>query len=140
METDYKQESIKIHECFSGNTPKDIQKKAATLSLFNEGISHYLDKSFNKAHEVFTQVIKENPEDRTAAFFFTNTKQVMEEGFSKNREGIVEMQEKWMAGKMVSGCSANKLPIEKQRTAWLADIFLIRFWPGIRIIKNDYLL
>jgi len=89
-----KQESIKIHECFSGNTPKDIQKKAATLSLFNEGISHYLDKSFNKAHEVFTQVIKENPEDRTAAFFFTNTKQVMEEGFSKNREGIVEMQEK----------------------------------------------
>ena len=89
-----KQESIKIHECFSGNTSKDIQKKAATLSLFNEGISHYLDKSFNKAHEVFTQVIKENPEDRTAAFFFTNTKQVMEEGFSKNREGIVEMQEK----------------------------------------------
>ncbi len=89
-----KQESIKIHECFSGNTSKDIQKKAATLSLFNEGISHYLDKSFNKAHEVFMQVINENPEDRTAAFFFTNTKQVMEEGFSKNREGIVEMQEK----------------------------------------------
>ena len=88
-----KQESIKIHECFSGNTSKDIQKKAATLSLFNEGISHYLDKSFNKAHEVFMQVIKENPEDRTAAFFFTNTKQVMEEGLSKNREGIVEMQE-----------------------------------------------
>ncbi|MGB3006317.1 MAG: adenylate/guanylate cyclase domain-containing protein [Chitinophagaceae bacterium] len=89
-----KQESIKIHECFSGNSNQDILQKTATLSLFNDGVSHYLDESFILANEIFEKVSLTDPGDRTAQFFFNNTREIMESGLPKSKAGVVEMQEK----------------------------------------------
>ena len=44
-----KQETVKIHECFSGNSAKQMLHKKETLNYFNEGIMHYLAQSFEKA-------------------------------------------------------------------------------------------
>ena len=89
-----KQESLKIHECFSGNTNHDILKKADTLPLFNEGVSHYLENSFDLANEVFQKVTATDPGDRTAQFFFHHTKQILDTGVPLSKAGVIEMREK----------------------------------------------
>jgi adenylate cyclase len=89
-----KQVSVTIHECFSGNPMQEVQKKLETLPDFNEGISHYMDRSFTRANSAFVKVIEHHPEDRTAKFFFSHTKQIIENGFFENKTGVVEMNEK----------------------------------------------
>ena len=89
-----KLESINVHECFSGNPKQELQKKSETLSIFNEGVLHYLNKSFSLANKTFQKVIEEHPEDRTAKFFFAHTKQIIDSGVPENNAGIVEMHEK----------------------------------------------
>jgi TolA-binding protein len=89
-----KQMSITIHECFNGNPKQELEKKLGTLSTFNEGVVHYLNRSFNLANNAFRKVIEDHPEDRTAKFFFSHTKQIIDNGFPENEAGVVEMHEK----------------------------------------------
>ena len=89
-----KQESIRVHECFSDHPKQELQKKLDTLSMFNEAVSHYLARSFNLANIAFHEVLTANPGDRTAKFFFSKTKQIIDTGVSENLEGVVEMLEK----------------------------------------------
>lgn len=89
-----KQESINVHECFSGNPQQELQKKSETLSDFNDGVTYYLNKSFNQANKAFKKVLENHPEDRTAKFFFSHTQQIIESGIADSKAGIVEMQEK----------------------------------------------
>ena len=89
-----KQESISIHECFSGNTDQEIFKKSVTLPTFNLGVTAYLDKSYEQAHEAFQKVAQADPADRTAKFFSLHTSEIVETGLPATRGGVVEMQEK----------------------------------------------
>ncbi len=89
-----KKEPTSIHECFSGNTEQELRKKMATLSHFNEGVNHYLNKSFDQANKAFQLVVENHPGDQTANFFYSNTKQIIKTGTSENIAGIVEMQDK----------------------------------------------
>ncbi|MDB5198252.1 MAG: hypothetical protein JWO92_215 [Chitinophagaceae bacterium] len=89
-----KQQSIKIHECFSGNAKEDIFKKQKTLSVFNEGINNYLNKSFETAIQSFSSVAEVHPEDRTADFFLTNAKHYLQKGVPENWSGVLEMANK----------------------------------------------
>lgn len=89
-----KQQSIKIHECFSGNTEEDIFKKQKTLSTFNEGIDNYLNRSFGTAVQAFLSVAEVHPEDRTAEFFLTNAKHYLKKGVPENWVGVLEMMNK----------------------------------------------
>jgi len=89
-----KQASISIYECFSGNTIQALQNKLSTLSLFNEGIQHYLNKSFAKANNVFQKVAEVDPNDLTAQFFLTNTTRFVNTEVPESRAGVVEMEEK----------------------------------------------
>lgn len=89
-----KLESINIHECFSGNPMSELQKKSETLSDFNDGVTYYSNKSFSQANKAFQKVLECHPDDRTAKFFFSNTKQIIESGMADNKAGVVEMHEK----------------------------------------------
>jgi len=89
-----KHNSINVHECFSCDTEQELQNKLDTLSIFNEGVSHYLGKSFEQANEAFKKVIAINPNDRTAKFFFNYTHQIIDADIPENKAGVVEMDEK----------------------------------------------
>ena len=89
-----KHEFTSIHECFSSNTEDELLNKLATLSVFNEGVYHYLNKSFDLANKAFQKVVDAHPGDETANFFFSNTIQIIKTGTSENIAGVVEMQEK----------------------------------------------
>lgn len=89
-----KQESINVHECFNGNPKSERQKKSETLSDFNSGVTHYLNKAFIQANQDFQKVLEYHPEDRTAKFFLSYTQQIIESGIADSKAGVVEMQEK----------------------------------------------
>lgn len=89
-----KYESLNVHECFSGNPQTELLKKSETLSDFNEGVTFYLNKAFGQANKAFQKVLDVNPDDRTAKFFFSNTKQIIESGVADSKTGVVEMHEK----------------------------------------------
>ena len=89
-----KLEPIKIHECFSGNSGSELLKKISTLTLFNEGVSQYLDSGFTTAKELFQKLTEMDPDDRTAQFFLNQAKQHIDSGVGVDKAGIVAMQEK----------------------------------------------
>ena len=85
---------IRIHECFSGNTEFELQKKLETLHHFRTGISNYMSSSFNKAISAFQQVLDANPEDLTAKFFLNNATGYLNTGVPLNWVGVEQMQSK----------------------------------------------
>ena len=86
--------SIGIHECFSSDEEEQINKKEETLVLFNEGIHHYLNKSFTGAIKCFLSVTEMNPADSTAQFFLDHSMRCLQKGVSENWSGVVEMTNK----------------------------------------------
>lgn len=89
-----KHNSINVNECFSCDTEIDLQKKSSTLSIFNDGVSFYLNKLFSKANDAFKNVIEMDNNDRTAIFFYNHTKEIIQSGITENKSGIVKMEEK----------------------------------------------
>jgi hypothetical protein len=89
-----KHNSIMVHECFACNKDEEIQKKITTLPIFQEGVSHYLEKNFAAAYESFKKVTDIAPEDRTARFFYNYTLQIISSGIAGKKVGVVEMDEK----------------------------------------------
>ena len=89
-----KQEAIGIHECFSGNRQEELQNKLSTLSLFNEGMKHYINRSFVNARKAFGEALELYSNDRTAQFFYEKTEQLIATGNAEDWVGVVEMQEK----------------------------------------------
>jgi class 3 adenylate cyclase len=89
-----KHNSINVHECFSCNTESDRLSKLTTLPVFNQGVSHYLEKSFTPANECFKRVVDTDPEDRTAYFFYNHTLEIIQSGIHQKKPGVVEMEEK----------------------------------------------
>jgi len=89
-----KREAVEIHECFNSNPLPDLEKRLSTLSVFNEGVSLFLNKSFLEANIAFKTVIDSDPGDHTAKFFYRNTKKIIDEGVFENGAGIVAMNEK----------------------------------------------
>ncbi len=86
--------SLPIHECFSGNTKEEINKKQKTLPAFNEGISQYLNSSFDTALKTFQSITAIHPEDHTAAFFLDTTQKHLDKGNIENQKGVIEMASK----------------------------------------------
>jgi adenylate cyclase len=89
-----KQEALRIHECFSGNPEEELQGKMNSLTVFNDGIIHYLNKSFENAESAFQKVMESHPDDRTAKFFYGKTKHLIDNGIPENWVGVVEMRDK----------------------------------------------
>ena len=89
-----KQSAIGIYECFNSNSDDQINKKEKTLSTFNEGMYHYLNKSFDDAVGCFTSVTDINPKDLTTQFFLDNSIRLLKNGTPENWSGVLEMSNK----------------------------------------------
>lgn len=86
-----KQSSIGIHECFSSDSEDQVIKKEKTLATFNEGMYHYLNKSFHDAAKCFESILAVNADDHTAQFFVDNSMRYLQKGVPENWSGVVEM-------------------------------------------------
>ncbi len=89
-----KQSAVGIYECFGSDDEEQVEKKENTLALFNEGMQHYLSRSFQNAVNAFQSVLKFNPQDRTTEFFLNNSTRYLQQGVPGNWSGVVEMASK----------------------------------------------
>jgi adenylate cyclase len=89
-----KTKAIAIYECFNGSDENNIQKKLSSLSLFNQAMSDYSNKSFTEATIKFHQVMEMHPEDMTAKLFLGNANRYLNNGLPENWNGVEEMHNK----------------------------------------------
>jgi len=89
-----KQQILKIHECFDGDTPASIRLKQATLTDFSTGIQAYLTKEFIQAAVAFEKVLKQNPSDKTAELFLKKVTQLVSSGVADDWTGVERLEKK----------------------------------------------
>jgi hypothetical protein len=89
-----KTKPIGVYECFNGSDENNIQKKLSSLSLFNEGMSNYFNKSFTEATTIFSKVLEIHPEDMTTKLFLRNAHHYISNGLPENWNGVQEMSGK----------------------------------------------
>ncbi|MDB5231295.1 MAG: hypothetical protein JWN76_2100 [Chitinophagaceae bacterium] len=89
-----KNEPVLIHECFSGFSEEEVEKKSITLYSFNQGITSYVSSSFHEAATAFQQVLQTNPADQTADFFLQKINDFLDKGAPLNWSGVEEMHTK----------------------------------------------
>jgi adenylate cyclase len=85
-----KKNLLSVHECFSGNEQQHQQMKLATLSAFSDGISYYLDKSFEKAVSAFQAVVDTDATDLTAKIFLRKATKYLNADVPENWMAIEE--------------------------------------------------
>jgi adenylate cyclase len=89
-----KKEPLNIYECFNNSISEEVEKKQKTLPLFNEGVEHFLNHSFDKSLTAFECVTEIDPDDVTAAFFLENARRNMKIATHESRTGVIEMANK----------------------------------------------
>ncbi len=89
-----KQSAIGIYECFDSNSVEQVNKKEKTLSLFNEAMYHYLNKSFEHSVKAFQSIAGINPKDQTTQFFLDKAVSYLQKGVPENWSGVLEMMNK----------------------------------------------
>lgn len=82
---------LSIVECINGYPEKELQKKTATLSGFNESMEQYFNQYFQNALQGFKQVLTTDPDDNTAKFFMENALKFSSDGVPQNWNGAEEM-------------------------------------------------
>lgn len=85
-----KKNLLRIHECFSGNTEQQLHLKIATLNIFSDGMSFYLDKSFDKAATAFQNVIDTDATDLTAKIFLRKATRYLNAGVPEDWMAVEE--------------------------------------------------
>jgi adenylate cyclase len=65
-----------------------------TKADFEQGLHHYFAKEFTEASVCFNNVLKVNPEDRTARLYLERSAQFMVRGVPEDWEGVEAMESK----------------------------------------------
>jgi adenylate cyclase len=89
-----KTKPVAIYECFDGSDENNIQKKLSSLSLFNQAMSDYFNKSFAEATSRFHQVLEIHPDDMTTKLFLGNAHHYLNNGVPENWIAVEEMNRK----------------------------------------------
>ena len=85
---------LSIVECINGFDDQQYQRKLQTLSLFNDAMTAYHEKHFEKALHYFQMITGKDPDDLTSNYFLDNTKKYLREGVPHNWTGADEMMSK----------------------------------------------
>jgi adenylate cyclase len=78
-----KKNLLSIHECINGNA-QQLPKKLTTLPSFSEGMSYYLNKSFDKAVNSFQTVVNTDASDLTAKIFLRKASEYLSAGIAED--------------------------------------------------------
>lgn len=70
-----KKKLVNIYEVLNADTDESRKKKLKTVNIFNEGIILFKNKSFKESARTFSEVLKINPEDSVAVFYYDKLKQ-----------------------------------------------------------------
>jgi class 3 adenylate cyclase len=60
---------VDLYECFDGDAPALRHAKLKSLDEFNKALELYFGKAFGEAAQLLEQILKDNPDDKTAQHF-----------------------------------------------------------------------
>ena len=83
---------VKVYECFDGDPDKIRKKKQESIELFKEGLELYYNKEFPDASMVFKRIMKANPEDKAAAYYYNKAVTYALKGVPEEWNGIEKME------------------------------------------------
>jgi predicted ATPase/class 3 adenylate cyclase len=86
--------SVKVYECFDGETPEIIHLKKETMEDFTAGLNSYLAKDFIVAAGHLKKVLNVHPKDVTAERYFRHAAELMVKGVGPEWSGVEIMTEK----------------------------------------------
>ncbi|MEL6589833.1 MAG: response regulator, partial [Bacteroidota bacterium] len=86
-----KKEPVRVYECFDGDLPEQIEHKASTIDLFNQGLEAFLNQEFSVAIEAYTEIKKRNPLDHAADLFLHKSIKLLQEGTPTDWTGVEKM-------------------------------------------------
>ncbi len=89
-----KQNAISVFEICDGEPDDIIELKMKTKPDFETGQHHYFAKEFAEAAICFKQVLKANPDDKTAQLYLQRSGQFMVQGVPDGWQGVETMKSK----------------------------------------------
>ena len=89
-----KEKAVKVYEVLDGLRAEQFDLKQATDQTFQDGILSYREKSFESALKLFSEVSKQNPEDKAAALYVERCSQILKEGTPDDWEVIQRLTTK----------------------------------------------
>jgi len=89
-----KKEAVSVFEIYDGDPEKMIELKLKTKSDFEEGLHLYYAKEFAEAAVCFKQVLKTNPDDKTADLYLKRSAQFMVQGVPDDWDGVETLEHK----------------------------------------------
>jgi class 3 adenylate cyclase/HAMP domain-containing protein len=89
-----KQKWVDIFEILDSESRKQQEMKLETRQLFEQGISLYQSKEFNKALDCFASVLDTNEADEAAKLYVKRCRYFERHGTPEGWEGVTEMYEK----------------------------------------------
>ena len=89
-----KREPMGIYECINGDDPEIMEKKIQTIADFNAAVQYFTAGNFTFAITAIDQVLKNNPQDKTALFIRKKAIDYHTKGTPENWNGVELMTEK----------------------------------------------
>jgi two-component system sensor histidine kinase ChiS len=89
-----KNNAILVYEVFDGDPENIAELKLQTKSSFENGLELYYQQEFAEASVQFKNVLKINPEDKTARLYLEHSAQFMVKGVPTDWDGVEEVSEK----------------------------------------------
>ena len=89
-----KHRPVKIYECYDGDNTEIFNRKLESLNYFNEGLDHYYKKDFPEASVSFNNIVKLNPRDATAEYYYKLAIKYAMDGVPENWSGIEQLLKK----------------------------------------------
>ncbi len=83
-----------MFEIYDGDPEAMIALKLKTTSDFEEGLQLYLAKEFAEAAVCFKQVLKANPDDKTAKLYLERAAQFMVRGVPEEWDDVETLAQK----------------------------------------------
>lgn len=85
---------VKIYECYDGEDAKMFNDKNDSLKHFKEGLNFYFNKDFPEASVSFNNIVKMNPNDKTAEYYYKLAIKYAMNGVPENWSGIEQILKK----------------------------------------------
>ncbi|MEO0473396.1 MAG: adenylate/guanylate cyclase domain-containing protein [Bacteroidota bacterium] len=86
-----KKEPLGIYDVFDGDLPEIAEHKLHTLKTFSEGMEAYFRREFVLAKKAFADILAQNPQDKSARYYFNQASYYAENGAPEGWNGVETM-------------------------------------------------
>jgi two-component system sensor histidine kinase ChiS len=85
---------VPVFEVLDSNSPKMMELKIQTRSIFEHGVVLYHTKQLEKAYQIFQEVLQVNPQDQAVRMYIKRCEQLQQNGIPEGWDGGEEGNQK----------------------------------------------